>query len=160
LSGAPEEGVRRAGAEDVAVIVDLARLMRAELAPMKGGTVWLAREARPEPLEAGYAALVEDPAARVVVGTVDGTVIGFGVGLLELLQDGSTLGVIAEIFVHEEARAIGVGEAMLGDLMGFFTTRGCAGIDSFALPGHRTTKNFFEENGFTARALLMHHRIG
>ena len=36
---------------------------------------------------------------------------------------------------------------------------GCVGVDSFALPGHRAAKNFFEESGFTARAIVMHHAL-
>jgi hypothetical protein len=37
--------------------------------------------------------------------------------------------------------------------------RGCSGVDATALPGNRATKNFFEESGFTARLLVMHHRL-
>ena len=33
-------------------------------------------------------------------------------------------------------------------------------MDAMALPGHRSAKNFFEESGFTARKLVMHHRLG
>lgn len=150
--------MRPAVPDDVGVIVELARALRAELAPMKGGTVWESRDARPEPLGPAFAALVEDPGSCLLVGTIDGTVVGFAVGQVETLGDGSRLGVIPEIFVDAEARAIGVGEAMLGELLGFFSAQGCAGVDSFALPGHRLTKNFFEENGFTARMLVMHRR--
>jgi hypothetical protein len=32
-------------------------------------------------------------------------------------------------------------------------------VDVIALPGHRATKNFFEEQGFTARAIVMHHGL-
>jgi hypothetical protein len=32
------------------------------------------------------------------------------------------------------------------------------GIDAFALPGMRETKNFFEGSGFTARLLVMHRQ--
>jgi hypothetical protein len=46
---------------------------------------------------------------------------------------------------------------MLADLVEFFTARGCVGVDAFALPGHRAAKNFFEESGFSARAIVMHH---
>ena len=36
----------------------------------------------------------------------------------------------------------------------------CTGIDAVALPGNRATKNFFERFGLTARALLVHRRLG
>jgi hypothetical protein len=48
---------------------------------------------------------------------------------------------------------------MADDLVAFCVARGCAGIDALALPGHRTTKNFFEGSGFTARALVMHRAL-
>ncbi|HKN40337.1 MAG TPA: GNAT family N-acetyltransferase, partial [Acidimicrobiia bacterium] len=70
---------------------------------------------------------------------------------------GSTLGVVAELFVDAEARAVGVGETILEALVTFCIREGCVGVDAFALPGHRAAKNFFEESGFTARAIVMHH---
>ena len=52
-----------------------------------------------------------------------------------------------------------MGEAIMDDLVAFCVERGCIGIDGLALPGHRATKNFFEEHHFTARMLTMHHRL-
>ena len=46
---------------------------------------------------------------------------------------------------------------MLGSMVAFCVREGCVGVDAFALPGHRAAKNFFEESGFTARAIVMHH---
>ena len=156
---AAEEGVRAARASDVPEIVRLAGALRDELEPMRGGRLWAVREARPGPLDVAYLQLLDRPDACLVVGTIDGTVVGFGVGETELLQDGRPLGVTRELFVDPEARAVGVGEAMLGALIGFFRERGCVGVDAFALPGHRAAKNFFEESGFTARAIVMHHTL-
>ena len=156
---AAEEGVRAATPADVPEILRLAAALREELTPMRGGRVWHVREARPEPLEAAYLDLLARHDACLVVGTIDGTVIGFGVGEVETLQDGTSLGVASELFVDPEARAVGVGEAMLGALVSFFRERGCVGVDAFALPGHRAAKNFFEESGFTARAIVMHHSL-
>jgi GNAT superfamily N-acetyltransferase len=76
---------------------------------------------------------------------------------VEQLRNASCLGVIDDIFVEDEARGVGVGEAMMADLVAWCTEQGCVGIDAMALPGHRATKNFFEESGFTARKLVMHH---
>jgi hypothetical protein len=47
----------------------------------------------------------------------------------------------------------------MNDLIAWCRARGCTGMDAMALPGHRQTKNFFEESGFTARKLVMHHRL-
>jgi GNAT superfamily N-acetyltransferase len=153
------EGSRPATAEDLPRIAELAELARDELVPMKGGALWSAREAVAQPFEDAYGALIDWDDAFVVVGTVDETVVGFGAVTLERLRTGETLGIIGDLFVEPDARAVGVGEAMADDLAAFCVARGCAGIDALALPGHRTTKNFFEGSGFTARALVMHRAL-
>lgn len=151
-----KEACRRAVAGDVPRIVELAGDLREELVPMKGGALWARREARAEPLAAAYEALIDRPDACVVVGTIDETVIGFATVVVEELRDGTSLGVIEDLFVEPEARGVGVGEAIVGALIAFCDERGCVGIDALALPGHRLTKNFFEGHGFTARSLTMH----
>ena len=37
--------------------------------------------------------------------------------------------------------------------------RACIGADALALPGNRATKNFFEQNGFVARSIVMHRPL-
>jgi ribosomal protein S18 acetylase RimI-like enzyme len=152
------EACRRATAGDVPRIAELARELRTELEPMKGGAIWARREARAEPLEDGYEALLARDDACVLVGTIDDTVIGFGTVVVEALRDGGNLGVIDDLYVDPEARSVGVGEELVNALIAFCDEHECVGIDALALPGHRATKNFFEENGFTARALVMHRR--
>lgn len=154
-----EEACRPAEATDVTRIAELARTAIDELAPMRGGTVWKAREARQEPLEEGLAAVLDDADARMIVATIDGVVVGYAVARIEDLPEGSVLGVVDDIFVEQGAREIGLGELMIGDLMTWCDERKCIGMDAVALPGHRATKNFFEESGFTARKLVMHHRF-
>jgi ribosomal protein S18 acetylase RimI-like enzyme len=151
------EGVRRAVGDDVGRLAELTRAAIAELTPTRGGDVWRRAEARPEPIEAGLQALLGDPDALVLVGTVDGVTLGYAVVRVQHLSDGSRLGVIDDIFVEIEARGIGLGEAMMTDLVAWSVERRCVGMDAMALPGHRQTKNFFEESGFTARKLVMHH---
>ncbi|HEX2851262.1 MAG TPA: GNAT family N-acetyltransferase [Acidimicrobiales bacterium] len=154
------EGARPARPDDVAQLTELARTAQAELAPMRGGAVYVAREARPEPLEESFAADLDDPSAVVHVGTIDGVVVGYAAGRIESLRDGTRLGVLSELFVEPGAREVGVGEAMMASVLDWFRGSGCAGVDALALPGHRITKNFFEGAGFTARLLVMHHRLG
>ena len=154
-----EEACRPAEAADVARTAELARLAIAELAPMRGGAVWEAREARAEPLEEGLEALLDDADARLVVATIDGVVVGYAAVSLEHLGDGSVLGVVTDIFVEEGARQVGLGELMIDDLIAWCEELKCIGMDAMALPGHRATKTFFEESGFTARQLVMHHRF-
>jgi GNAT superfamily N-acetyltransferase len=153
------ESSRPASAADIPRVVDLARLMRAELAGMRGGQLWEAREAWPEPLDTAYAELVARADAHVVVGTIDDVVIGFGAVVVETLRSGVRLGVVTDLFVEEPARAVGVGEAIADALVAHCESRACIGIDAPALPGHRAAKNFFETHGFTARALVMHRHL-
>lgn len=154
-----DEGCRRAETADIPRIAELVRVAAAELAPMRGGAIWKAREARPEPVEEGLGPLVDDGDVRMVVATIDDFVVGYAVVRIEHLVDGSDLGVIDDIFVEEGARQVGLGEGMINDLMAWCERRACVGMDAMALPGHRATKNFFEESGFTARKLVMHHRF-
>jgi len=150
------EGTRPARPDDLPAIADLARAMRDELGPMKGGALLLARETKPEPLEETYRAMLERADVLLVVGCIDEVVVGFGAVEVESLRTGEHLGIVTDLFVDAEARSVGIGEAMAGAIVEFCRERHCVGVDARALPGHRATKNFFEEQGFTARAIVMH----
>jgi GNAT superfamily N-acetyltransferase len=150
------ESSRPAVAADLGRIAELARVMHDELRALKGGVLWNAREARPEPLEESYRALLGRDDALLVVGTIDDTVIGFGAAVVETLRTGDRLGVISDLFVEPEARAVSVGESIMAALVAFCDHARCVGIDAWALPGHRDAKNFFEGSGFSARGIVMH----
>jgi GNAT superfamily N-acetyltransferase len=152
------EAARPATRDDLARVAELVRAVTEELAPMRGGAIWRAQEGRPEPIEQDLEKLLDDPGALLVAGTIDGVVVGYAAVRTERLHDGSLLGVIDDIFVEEGGRGVGVGEAMMADVVQWCEDRDCVGIDAMALPGHRETKNFFEESGFTARKLVMHRR--
>ena len=126
---------------------------------MKGGALWSApggarRSARPR--TPGSCASDD---ALVLVGTIDDAVIGFGVVRLERLRDGAH----ARRDHRAVRRARGAARSAWARRSSASWSRsarsGCVGIDAFALPGHRAAKNFFEEPGFTARAIVMHHRL-
>jgi GNAT superfamily N-acetyltransferase len=153
------ESSRPASAEDIPRVVELARLMRAELGAMRGGALWLERDAWPEPLEDTYDALLARDDALVLLGAIDDAVIAFAAVVVEQLRSGARLGVITDLFVEAEAREVGVGEVLVDALVDHCRAAGCIGVDATALPGHRAAKNFFETHGFTARALAMHKRL-
>jgi GNAT superfamily N-acetyltransferase len=153
------EASRAARPDDLPRIGELAAQLRAELAPMKGGDLWAARESTPEPFEASYRERLRSDDAEVVVGEYAGVVVGYAVVVVDELRDGRRLGLLTDLYVEHEAREVGVGEAMIDRVIAWCTARACVGIDAVALPGHRATKNFFEEFGFTARALVMHRRL-
>lgn len=154
------EGARPATADDVPRLAQLWRQARDEVAAReRGGSLFAAREARAEPIEEALARDLASEDAVVVAGTVDEVVVGVATGAVEYLRDGRRLGVVHELYVEAEARGVGVGEAMMGLLLAWFGDRDCVGVDASALPGDRATKNFFEASGFSARLLVMHHRM-
>jgi GNAT superfamily N-acetyltransferase len=79
------------------------------------------------------------------------------VARVEKLRTGDLLGVIDDLFTEAPFREVGVGGAMMNDVVAFCRDRGCIGVDALALPGDRETKNFFESFGLKARALLVHY---
>jgi ribosomal protein S18 acetylase RimI-like enzyme len=155
------DGTRRAHPDDLPAIAALARAAVAELATGRGGTVWASREARQEPVEDGIAAaLAPRDDAVALVGTVDDVVVGYGLAHLETLPGGDRLAVVTDLYVDPQARGIGIGEALMAELVGFAEAADAVGIDSIALPGDRATKNFFESAGLKARAILVHRPLG
>lgn len=150
------EAVRPADAGDIPRIVELGQAMRDELEPMRGGVLWRQREGASEPLGATFERALGDPYAALLLGTIDGAAMGYALAQAELLPDGSRLGVIVDLFVEAGVREVGLGEALLDEVLARFAAWGCVGADAVALPGNRAVKNFFEEQGFTARLLRMH----
>lgn len=73
---------------------------------------------------------------------------------------GSSSAVLLELYVAPEYRTVGLGSALLEASVDEATARGCTGIESVALPGDRSTKNFFEDHSMVARAILVHRDIG
>ena len=150
------EAARAATAADIDRLVALALELRGELRVMRGGALWEVRESRVRPVAEIFAELLTRDDTIVLAGTIDDVVVGYGTLELETLRDGRRLAVIGDLYVEPDARAVGVGEAIATELVARATAAGCIGVDAFALPGHRATKNFFERAGFTARALVMH----
>ncbi len=142
-------------------MTDLARAAVAELAQLRGGPVWSQQLGRREPIGAGLRHDLDRTTDQgaLVVGTVDGTVVGYGCSRVEPLADDSLLSVISDLYVDPEARGIGVGEAMVNLLVDHARSLGAVGIDSLALPGDRATKNFFETFGLKARAIVVHRSL-
>lgn len=150
---------RLATADDLPALVILATAAIEELTPHRGGALWRRQQARPLPPGDSLRADLDAPDSSVVVGTIDETVVGYGVVRVEPLRDGSKLGVISDLYTLEGARGVSVGEEVMGSLMDWAGKQGCFGVDSIALPGDRHTKNFFESFGLVARAIVVHRNL-
>jgi GNAT superfamily N-acetyltransferase len=153
------EAWRPATADDLPRLAELAAQAVAEQRLLKGGAVWARREARQAPYEAQLADELSSPSAHVVVGTLEETILGYGVAVIEGLADGGRLGRVTDLYVEPGGREVGIGEALMGALVGWCTDEGCIGVDSLALPGDRATKNFFESFGLVARAIVVHRPL-
>jgi GNAT superfamily N-acetyltransferase len=159
MASAPEEACRPATDDDVARLAELVEAGIAELRGGRGGAVWARQAARRPPYEPELMAQVRDPQQLVLVGTVDGLVMGYGVARTEELADGGRLGVVTDLYTEPGVRELGVGEAMMESLVKWCGDQGCFGVDSLALPGDRHTKNFFESFGLVARAIIVHRSL-
>ena len=87
------ESARAATAADLPALAELAAALRAELREQRGGALWSLREARPEPLATSLGTLLDRDDACVVVGVIDGTVVGFGEVEIETLSPMRRAGV-------------------------------------------------------------------
>jgi GNAT superfamily N-acetyltransferase len=155
----PHGVARSATIDDLPVIEALARDAAAEKAEQKGGAVWSRRERRAEPVHASLSAALASPDHELAAGTLDGVVLGYAAVRTERLGDGGLLGVLDDIYVDAAARELGVGEALMDHVLAWCRAAGCFGIDSLALPGDRSTKNFFESYGLVARAIVVHRPL-
>lgn len=153
------EAARAATVSDLPTLAGLARSAVAELRPTRGGELWARREARAEPLDDGLAAALDDPTRAVLVGTIDDVVVGYAIVRREVLRDGGVLGAVDDLYVEPDARGVGVGEALMDEVLAWCRRNRCEGVDAVALPGNRATKNFFERFGLVARAIVVHRDL-
>ena len=158
-SPAATEGCRPATFDDLPRLAEMAEQAVEELRVGRGGEVWARTRGRRPPYETVLADELTSPAHHVLVGTLDDTTLGYGVACVQVLADGSRLGVVTDLYVDPGARGVGIGEALMNALMAWCAEDGCTGVDSLALPGDRHTKNFFESFGLVARAILVHKEL-
>ena len=100
--------------------------------------------------------LGEDPprGATVLLGTIGGVAVG-----LASVADGVPTSTLHELFVEPGARRVGVGHRLLVEVLDHVRRAGATGLDSWALPGDRDTKNFFEAHGLVTRQLIVHRSL-
>jgi ribosomal protein S18 acetylase RimI-like enzyme len=123
---------------------------------------WAIADGIAEPQLDSLAEILDDvEGAFLAVGTIDDVVFGFAWAELDDLlpqAGGERIGVIRMIYVDEEARMVGVAEAMLAGVMEWFAAQDIQRFDAIVSPGHRLAKNFFESAGFKARRITMYRR--
>ncbi len=154
-----QERARPATSADLSVLTDLTTEAIEEQVDARGGWVWSRREARSMPFDKGLMQAIDDPAQGVWVGEIDGAAVGYCVANLDTLSTGETLGIVEDLYVTPQAREVAVGERLIEAVLDWCKEHHCVGIDALALPGNRSTKNFFESFGFKARLLTVHRPL-
>ncbi|HZT67625.1 MAG TPA: GNAT family N-acetyltransferase [Acidimicrobiales bacterium] len=167
------EQVRSAGVEDLPRLGALAAMAVAELGRHRGAPQLIGAWADAD-LTGALGAALDDPTASVWAGCVDDVILGVAVGRIGAVVGGgpeprpqetgapigsAPVGRVELIYVEPEARGVGLGEAMLDALVGWFSEQGCSAVDAVALPGVREAKQFFEEAGLVARLIVMHRKL-
>ncbi|HEY7947362.1 MAG TPA: GNAT family N-acetyltransferase [Acidimicrobiales bacterium] len=156
------EAARPAGRADGDRCAELCQRALDALQQVRGGALFARREtglvAKALLRPGGLDRLLADNRRRVLVGTIDDSVVGLALGRIDTVGEAG-LGVIDACYVEPDARGVGVGRAMVDDLVAWFGSSGCRGVDVTALPGDRETKNFLEASGFKARLLTMHRLL-
>jgi len=134
--------VREFTAADEAVVRELAEIARESIREARGGARWIETHPLPD---------WTNPDLSVLVADLDGVVVGYLVGRL---RSGDVL-MVDEVFVLEEARELGFGDALVEEIQQIGRRRGARRMEAEALPGDRDTKNLWERAGITARLITV-----
>ena len=134
--------VREFTAADVVALDELAALARESIREARGGARWI--ETHPLPNW-------NDPDVVVLVADLDGVVIGYLVARMGSDQ----VMEVDEVFVLEQAREVGFGDALVAAILRLARQRGAKRLEAEALPGDRDTKNLWERAGITARLITV-----
>ena len=155
------EAVRRAEPEDLDRCRELVAEAITAMTGQRGAALLLATE----PASAAHTAtsLVDrwaaDENTEMLVGTFSDVVVGVVAGTVTHLGD-RVVGRIECFYVEPDARAVGVGQAIVQSLVELFDAQGCTDVDAVALPGDRSSKQLLESSGFKARLLILPRSLG
>lgn len=136
--------VRAAAPGDVDQLRLLEDEARAAVVDQRGGLRWLAEH---PPVADGWAERVR--ADQVVVGHITDVVVSL---LLARVGDDGVLRVEL-VWVTPSARELGFGDEMLAAAVERGRAAGAIGVEGYALPGDRHTKNLWERAGIVARLI-------
>ena len=134
--------VREFTAADEPAVCELAEIARESVREARGGARWIETHPLPD---------LTNPDLSVLVADLDGLVVGYLVGRLS----SADVLMVDEVFVLEEARELGFGDALVEEIQQIGRRRGARRMEAEALPGDRDTKNLWERAGITARLITV-----
>jgi GNAT superfamily N-acetyltransferase len=140
-----DELVRPLTASDIKAVEQLQAEARAALEPVRGGAALLAEQPPTDWAEA---------VGRAWVALLDDVVLGY----LELRIHEHTA-IVQQVYVHPEARELGLGDGLLAAATHHAKIAGCTVLEGTALPGDRETKNLYERAGVVARKIVLSKRL-
>jgi len=153
------EGARPAQLADLAACARLIEAARDRAIAQRGGSALAAATGvpmPPAPVDEDWLAAWCAPGERAAfVGTVDEAVVGVGLAHVAAGDGAGTVGTIDCCYVEEGARGVGVGGALLEEMVSWCRAAGCTAVDAPALPGDRPTKQLLEAQGLSARLLIL-----
>ena len=154
------EAVRRADAEDLDRCRELVARAIAAMEGQRGAALLLATEA-PSASDTATSLVdrwTADENTEILVGTFSDVVVGLVAGTVTHLG-ARVVGRIECFYVEPDARAVGVGQAIVQSIVDWFDAHGCTDVDAVALPGDRSSKQLLESAGFKARLLILHRPL-
>ncbi len=144
---------------DVADVEALGKAALAEKQDQRGGGLLLRTQFADGLSEETIAGAVQSENKMIWVGELSDAAVGFAQAELKNLDDGGRIAELQALYVMPGARGVGVGESLMEAVLAWAEASGAEGVDSVALPGDRATKNFFEQFGLKARAILVHRSL-
>ena len=153
------ESSRLASREDIEILNLLRTEAVSELKHKRGGEIFLNLKTFSADSLANFSHWLTSSDHRVVVGLFGEAIVAYGVLKFSSTNDERRIASVKELFVMKEARSVGVGESVMDFLVDLAIENEVIGIDSFALPGDRETKNFFESQGMVARLIQVYRPI-
>jgi GNAT superfamily N-acetyltransferase len=149
--------VRRAEPADALSLSDLERTARAELRDTRGGGRWL--DTHPPLADAWADAIGERAIWIATIPADDGTDVVVGFVVADCAADPMPVARIDQVYVADEARELGFGDALVAAAMDWARTEGAELIEAETLPGDRNLKNLYERAGVTARLITVSKRL-
>jgi ribosomal protein S18 acetylase RimI-like enzyme len=152
-----EINVRTAVNGDIFRLVSLYGTLESEQVVRK--PIWALTDGLDERFDLSLFHAIETPDSFVLVGEIDGVIVGFLWATIEPMLEragGERIGRIRLIYTEPEARGVGIGHEMLETVLAQLRAEGIARFDAPVGPGQREAKNFFEGHSFAARSIIMH----
>lgn len=145
-------GARPASEQDLAVLDELAELARTEAYPTRGGRLLFDHDYGDVPAPERLRQSLLADAAGLWIGELDGVPVGYASATL--VDKGTVrVAMIDTLFVHPDARGVGVAASMLEAVRSWAVAAGAETLESQVLPGNRNAKNFFERTGMITRQM-------